>query len=75
MFIAYDPRQSASPQRGDMFIAVASVNNNFSLRASTNSAVCCTPSFHNGTGRNMSPRWGEESFGRSQSYKHVTPLE
>jgi hypothetical protein len=75
MFIAYGPSQGASPQRGDRFITVALVNNNSSLPASTDAAVCFNPSCHKYTGRNMSSRWNEEIIWWSQSYKHVTPLE
>jgi hypothetical protein len=42
MFIAYGPRQGSSPQRGDIFIAVASVNHNSSLPASTNALFVST---------------------------------
>jgi hypothetical protein len=55
MFIADGSRQGSSPQRGDMFIAVASVNNNSSLPASTNAAICFNPSLSQGPAATCHP--------------------
>jgi hypothetical protein len=71
MFIAYGPAPGTlHPSGGDMFIAVALGKQFFT------SEVDEFKMFLSQINRpNMSPRWGEESFARSPSYKHITPPE
>jgi hypothetical protein len=73
MFIAYGPRQGSSPQRGDMFIAVASVNNNSSLTVSPNSDVCCNPSLSRMPGPETCHPAGVKNHLVGRKAKHVTP--
>jgi hypothetical protein len=60
MFIAKVPRQGASPQRGDMFIAGPRQTTILHSRRRRMQRFVSTLLCHKCTGRNMSPRWGEE---------------
>jgi hypothetical protein len=68
MFIAWGPtKMILHPQRGDMFGRLI-CDKTFELVDLGSEKL-----FTRTTAMNMSPRWGEESWRGTVSYKHLTP--